>query len=243
MTKPLIVTLAIILQFSIAAFSFIILGTLLSGIIQSELPATGIYILLFFTVLLTVHFLIKVQKNEVRDLNNKLKDSRNETKILQQEFNQSLEAKVYELQIANGKLNREVAERIQAEEEIRELQKQQSLILNSAGEGILGLDNKGKVIFMNQAACLMLGWEEGELIGASHHEMIHHTHADGTPHREEDCLIYMAYRDGQVHFNTEDVFWCKNGTSFPVEYVSTPIRDRGTLTGAVVVFRDMNTYE
>jgi hypothetical protein len=53
----------------------------------------------------------------------------------------------------------------------------------------------------------------------------------------------MAYRDGLVHYKTGDIFWCKNGSSFPVEYVSTPIRDHGMLTGAVVVFRDMNTYK
>jgi hypothetical protein len=49
----------------------------------------------------------------------------------------------------------------------------------------------------------------------------------------------MAYKDGKVHFKSDDVFWCKDGTSFPVEYVSTPIEDDGNLTGAVVVFRNL----
>jgi hypothetical protein len=53
----------------------------------------------------------------------------------------------------------------------------------------------------------------------------------------------MAYRDGLVHYSSDDVFWCKNNTSFPVEYSSTPIRDHGMLTGAVVVFRDMATFK
>ena len=48
----------------------------------------------------------------------------------------------------------------------------------------------------------------------------------------------MSYRDGKVHFDTEDVFWRKDGTCFSIEYISTPIRDDGVLAGAVVAFRD-----
>jgi PAS domain S-box-containing protein len=161
---------------------------------------------------------------------------------LQSQFEENILKRTFELQVANGALNREIAERTQAEEEVRELQKQLHLILDCAGEGILGLDNKGRVIFMNQAASLMLGWEAEELLGKTHHDLIHHTHPDGSPHPVENCPIYMAYRDGIVHYKTGDVFWGKNRTSFPVEYVSTPIKDRGMLTGAVVVFRDMSTY-
>ncbi len=161
---------------------------------------------------------------------------------IQTQFEEAIEKRVYELQVVNGALNREIAERTQAEEEIRELQKQLSLILDSAGEGIFGLDNQGNVTFMNNAASLMLGWEVEELLGKSHHKLVHHTHPDGSNHPEEVCPIYMAYRDGVVHFKSNDVFWSKNNTSFPVEYISTPIRDRGMLTGAVVVFRDMTTF-
>lgn len=162
---------------------------------------------------------------------------------IQLQFEELIEKRVFELQVINGALNREIAERNQAEEELRELQKQLQLILDSAGEGILGLDNQGRVMFINQAASLMLGWEAEELIGNTHHQLIHHTLPDGTPHPKEDCPIYMAYKDGLVHYRSNDVFWCRNGTGFPVEYVSTPIRDRGMLTGAVVVFRDMNTFK
>jgi PAS domain S-box-containing protein len=181
-------------------------------------------------------------RQSVSRLNQELDEERRLRLEVQTQCEETIAKRIFELQVANGALNREIAERIQAEGEVRELQKQLKLILDSAGEGILGLDNKGRVVFINRAAALMLGWEPEELIGNTHHQLIHHHHADGTPHPEEECPIYMAYRDGLVHFRTGDVFWCKNGTSFPVEYVSTPIRDRGMLTGAVVVFRDMNTF-
>ncbi len=198
---------------------------------------------LLLSILATIHALIKQRENIILNLQKGLAAEKEEYRAIQIKFDEAIEKRTFELQQVNGSLNREIAERIQAEEEVRELQKQLTLILDSAGEGILGLDNQGKVTFMNKAASLMLGWEAEELVGNTHHDLIHHTLPDGTPHPVANCPIYMAYRDGHVHYKTGDIFWCKNGSSFPVEYVSTPIRDRGMLTGAVVVFRDMNTYK
>lgn len=198
---------------------------------------------LLLSVLLTIRFAARQQEIITTNLKKELAAEKREYRTIQAKFDEAIEKRTFELQRVNGTLNREIAERIQAEEEVRSLQKQLHLILDCAGEGILGLDNQGKVIFMNKAASLMLGWEAEELLGHTHHELIHHTLPDGTAHPVEICPIYMAYRDGLVHYKTGDIFWCKNGTSFPVEYVSTPIIDRGMLTGAVVVFRDMNTYK
>jgi len=114
------------------------------------------------------------------------------------------------------------------------------LILSSAGEGIYGLDEKGLTTFVNPAAAAMLGWEPEELLGEPQHQLIHHTKPDGTPYDRTECPIYAAFSDGAVHRVDDEVFWRKDGTSFPVEYVSTPIHDdeRG-LVGAVVTFRDI----
>lgn len=224
---------------------FALLHSQTNNLIELSLAIkTGLLIVaLLAAVLFTIVHNGELQDNTIKLLEESLSVKDSEYLNIQAQFDEAIEKRTFELQMVNGTLNREIAERIQAEEEIRELQKQLRLILDCAGEGILGLDNHGKVIFINQAALLMLGWETDELLGNTHHNLIHHTHPDGTPHPGENCPIYMAYRDGQVHYKTGDVFWCKNGTSFPVEYVSTPIRDRGILTGAVVVFRDMNTYK
>ncbi len=126
--------------------------------------------------------------------------------------------------------------------ESNKLKKQLEMIVNSAGEGIFGLDAQGNVSFMNTAASIMLGWEIEDLIGKSHHALVHHSHSDGSPYPEEKCLVYKAYKDGIVHYKSGDIFWTKTGESFPVEYTSTPIRENKQLVGAVVVFRDMNTF-
>jgi diguanylate cyclase (GGDEF)-like protein/PAS domain S-box-containing protein len=112
-------------------------------------------------------------------------------------------------------------------------------ILECAGEGIYGLDRDGKTTFANAAAIRMTGWRLDELLGKSQHSVLHHSRPDGTPYPRELCPIYAALRDGKVHHIEDEVFWRKNGTSFPVSYTSTPLKTDGVSIGAVVVFRDI----
>lgn len=125
------------------------------------------------------------------------------------------------------------------EESLDRLRRHNELILNSAGEGIFGLDTDGRHTFVNPAAARMLGYEVNELLGGHSHAIWHRTKMDQRPFPEEECPIYAAYKDGIVHSSGDDMFWRKDGTSFPVEYTSTPIVEDGKLTGAVVTFRDI----
>lgn len=113
------------------------------------------------------------------------------------------------------------------------------LILESVGEGIYGLDSEGKTTFINPAAEKMTGFSADEMIGNCQHELVHHSRKDGTPYPQKQCPIYAAFRKGEIFKTSEEVFWRKDGTSFPVEYISTPIWENMKLRGAVVVFRDI----
>ncbi|MBI2900743.1 MAG: response regulator [Planctomycetes bacterium] len=114
------------------------------------------------------------------------------------------------------------------------------MILESAGDGIFGLDTEGRITFTNSAAAALLGYEPADFVGRHSHSTYHYSRADGTPYPAEECPIYAAYRTGTVHRSDADVFWRKDGTSFDVEYTSTPILEDGRITGAVVVFRDIS---
>ena len=114
------------------------------------------------------------------------------------------------------------------------------LILSAAGEGIYGLDLNGLTTFANPAASTMLGYATEDLIGKPQHTMIHHSYSDGSVYPLEDCLVYKALRDGNVHYCDSEVFWKKDGTSFPVAYTSTPILRDGKPDGAVVVFQEIS---
>jgi len=121
----------------------------------------------------------------------------------------------------------------------RELERENQLLLRAAGDGIYGVNAEGKTTFVNPAAERMLGWKAEELIGRDMHAIVHHTHPDGSPYHNEECPIYAAFRDGAVHKVDNEVLWRKDGTCFPVEYTSTPVLDRGSVVGAVMIFRDI----
>lgn len=122
----------------------------------------------------------------------------------------------------------------------RDIERGNQLILRAAGEGIYGVNAEGITTFVNPAAERMLGWKASDLVGKDMHASVHHTHADGSHYPHRHCPIYAAFRDGVVHKVDDEVFWRADGTAFPVEYTSTPIRDRGQLLGAVIVFRDIS---
>ncbi len=134
----------------------------------------------------------------------------------------------------------DITGRKRAETEILRLSRQNELILTSAGEGIYGLDREGVITFINPAAAQMVGWNAADLVGRRSHETWHHTKPDGSPYPREHCPFHKALVTGAVHHIKDELFWKKNGTGFPVEYVSTPITDGGSITGAVVVFQDIS---
>ena len=134
---------------------------------------------------------------------------------------------------------RDITQRKKEEEELKRLHLKNEMILNSAGEGIVGLDEDGKIVFVNPAAASMLGWEPAELVGKVHHELAHHSRPNGDPYPPQRCPVHRTLRDGTVPRIDNEVFWRKDGTSFPVEYTSTPIREDDRIIGAVVTFRDV----
>ncbi|MCD4685208.1 MAG: GAF domain-containing protein, partial [Anaerolineae bacterium] len=113
------------------------------------------------------------------------------------------------------------------------------LIMGSAGEGIYGLDRNGNMTFVNAAASAMDGFDVGELIGQHHHTLMHHTRRDGTPYPEEKCPIHATLQDGRSRTSDDELFWRKDGTSFPVELTANAIVQEGDVVGAVVTFRDI----
>jgi polar amino acid transport system substrate-binding protein len=144
---------------------------------------------------------------------------------------------------ARDNLEAKVAERTA---ELQKNQKQleaavdrSGLILDSAGEGIFGVDLDGKVAFINPAANRMLGYGPEELIGEEVHAQIHHSRADGSVYPKDECPMYRTHVDGTEHHVSDEVLWRKDGTPFPVEYTSMPIKKDGRVVGVVVTFMDI----
>ncbi|MHB1091885.1 EAL domain-containing protein [Thiobacillus sp.] len=133
----------------------------------------------------------------------------------------------------------DVSARKQAENALREAEARFRLLLQSAGEGIYGLDTEGRCTFVNEAAVVMLGYTRDELLGHNMHALIHHTHSDGSAYPAEASPIYDACRSGRSSQGLVEVLWRKDGSAFPAEYSAQPMREAGRVTGAVLIFRDV----
>jgi len=118
----------------------------------------------------------------------------------------------------------------------RELQGDQTRILNSISEGIYGLDEQGTIEFANPAAARIIGCAAEELIGRNFFEM-HFATADTS---DEHLPVMATCRQG-VAENQRDVRMLRaDGTGFPAEYRATPKLEDDELHGAVVVFHDIS---
>lgn len=123
--------------------------------------------------------------------------------------------------------------------DLGDLADRHSLLLDSLGEGIFGIDLDGRCTFVNPAALHLLGTCTEAVLGRNMHELVHHTHADGRHYPECDCPIFKAFRLGEPCRIDDEVLWRADGTAFHAEYASHPILDQGRVVGAVVSFVDI----
>jgi two-component system sensor histidine kinase TtrS len=119
-------------------------------------------------------------------------------------------------------------------------QRNRVLILDALAEGVYGVDLDGLTTFVNPAVEKLTGWKPEDLLGQHQHSIMHHSRADHSPYPASECPIYDSYRANRVHRGEDDVFWRKDGSSFPVSFTSSPLTDdKGKLLGAVVAFTDI----
>ena len=114
------------------------------------------------------------------------------------------------------------------------------LLLSSVGDGIYSINPQGLCTFINPVGAKMLGLKPEAVLGKNIHQIHHHTHENGQHYPVQECPIYAAVHDGVIHEGIQEVFWRVDGSSFPVEFTSTPVIRDGEIIGAVVVFRDIS---
>jgi PAS domain S-box-containing protein len=113
-------------------------------------------------------------------------------------------------------------------------------LLDSAGEGIWGVDLDGNCTFVNRAALAMLGYDSAEeLVGTNMHHMVHHHYPDGRDYPAHECSVYNVFWHNSPFSNQIDHVFRKDGSFFYAEMSAQPIVHRGEVRGAVVTFRDI----
>jgi polar amino acid transport system substrate-binding protein len=157
--------------------------------------------------------------------------------IIEQRASRALQKSYDELEI---RVEERTAELKEKQARLEQAEERSRLLLESAQEGIFGVGEEGLVNFINPAGLVMLGFETDELIGQKIHQMIHHTRSDGSPYPIEECPMHHSLTEGLIGSRDDEVLWRKDGSSFPVEYTSVPIRKNGSIAGTMVVFRDIS---
>lgn len=127
------------------------------------------------------------------------------------------------------------------EEENHRTQQQKELILDIAGDGIIGLDDQARHTFVNPAAANLLGYSIEEMIGKESHLLWHHSYEDGSPLPTAQCPITEVLKTGEIQRGDKEIVWNKSGDPVEIEYISTPIKESGKITGAVIILHPLSS--
>lgn len=134
---------------------------------------------------------------------------------------------------------RDITEQSQAQQKLRQSEKRLRDVTSYLGEGIYVLDAHGKITFMNPEAERLLGWTKEEMNAAGAHECAHHHRPDGTPYPAQSCKMLNVIKSGERYASTEEAFWRKDGTFFPISVITTPIFENDKIVASVTAFRDI----
>lgn len=128
-----------------------------------------------------------------------------------------------------------------AEAALADSQRQAEALLNAVAEGINGVDQHGNIVYVNKAALQAFGYTETEMLGKNSHALVHHHKKNAQPYAFTDCAVYKTLQDGKVRRVSDEVFFRKDGSSFPVEYMVSPVfTESDEIHGAVVSFNDIS---
>ncbi|HEX8169924.1 MAG TPA: ATP-binding protein [Thermoanaerobaculia bacterium] len=128
----------------------------------------------------------------------------------------------------------------QQAQELARLSKQNELILNAAAEGVFGVGLDVSTTFVNPAAARMIGRSDAEILGSDMHVLVHPLFPGVLTCDAERCRLYAVLHGEAVYDEVEETFFRADGTSFPVEFCASPMRDEaGALLGSVITFRDV----
>jgi len=175
------------------------------------------------------------------DLSKRIKVYRNdEIGIISESLNRVADKMEYLVNNLEANVKERTEELYKAYEKLEENKNDLQLILNSTAEAIFGIHLNGDCSFCNQSCIRLLGYNsQEELLGKNMHDLIHHSHRDGTPFPRAECRIIQSIQQGKGLESDTEVFWRADGTSFDVEYRSYPQIKNGQVVGAVITFTDI----
>lgn len=110
-------------------------------------------------------------------------------------------------------------------------------IVEKTINGILLIDVKGEISFINEAACRILGYLPSEIIGLDSHAKIH---VHDNLQNDENCVILNTIHQQQSHIG-EEIFRKKSGEHIIVHLNAMPFVEDKKTVGSIVIFRDITS--
>jgi PAS domain S-box-containing protein len=131
-------------------------------------------------------------------------------------------------------------ERAESAAALEEKDRRIRLLLDSTAEAICGLDPQGRCTWANSASARLLGLTApADLLGRRLHDVARHADSQGRHIPTEQCTVCCALEQGRPVHGDGEVMTRADGTTFPVEYWSHPVRRDSELLGAVISFLDI----
>ena len=140
-----------------------------------------------------------------------------------------------ELSKSNLALEQKIEEHLRLQKEAKTYQEHLQLIMNSTAESLLGIDQQGRCSFANHNCLQILDFEsEQALLGKDIQNLMSIHSADD--HEQQAMPLLTAIKKGRSRHSDSELFYCPDGSSFPIEYWLHPIEIEGKNKGYVLSF-------
>lgn len=133
----------------------------------------------------------------------------------------------------------DVSEQKAFEQAMQRIGLQYELILNAAGEGIVGLDAQGNVTFVNPSGARMLGHDVEDVVGQPVECVFRLFKEDGTALLENHDMMIGAWCASAVTPELECKLLRGDESMLDVDIVSAPIMENDRPAGSVVLIKDI----
>ncbi|MEY4504288.1 MAG: hypothetical protein RL154_581, partial [Pseudomonadota bacterium] len=121
-----------------------------------------------------------------------------------------------------------------------EEKEKRSLLLQSVGNGVYGVDLDGKCTFINDAALEMLGYTKDEILGKETHALLHYKKPNGEPNPFHECYVAQVLMGYDSQRNVQDFLIKKDGSIIYIETAVSPVIENSATVGVVVSFIDIS---
>ncbi|MGO8988572.1 MAG: PAS domain S-box protein [bacterium] len=136
-------------------------------------------------------------------------------------------------------LEREITQRRQAEEDLRQQREWLRVTLSSIGDAVIAGDVKGRITFLNPVAVTLTGCQSEEVLGQPIQSVFRIIN-EKTRESAEDLVTRVLHEKRLVALASDTALVTRDGREIPIEDSAAPIRDSaGNAIGVILVFHDV----